>query len=82
MREDALDTSTKLGNDGGHAFTSFRKGRTMDVCFRGNTAYIEAGTAHIVALENHHLQALLGSIFGSAISTRARTNDNEISCCH
>ena len=78
MREDTLYPTTQLGHDLCHAFASLSKGGSMDVGLRRDTAYIEAGSSDLSALEDCNLQALFGSIFSGAVTTRPRTDDNQI----
>ena len=80
--ENALDTCTELRNYLHHTLTGFFEGGAMNVGLGGNATYIKTGASHVVALEDDNLQALLGSIFSGAVPTRARTDDDKISCCH
>ena len=58
------------------------KGLGMDVGLGGDTAYIKTGAAHLRALEDNDLQALLGSIFSGAVTAWPRADDDEISFFH
>ena len=83
MREDRLDTSTELGNDLSHALTGLSEDIGMDIGLRGDAADIETGASDIGTLEDRDFQALLGGIFSSAVTTRARTDNNQIRFfCH
>ena len=82
VREDALDTSTELGHNLCHTFTSLIESSRMDVGLRGDATHIETGAPYVVTLEDHNLQALFGGIFSGTVATRPRADDNQISCCH
>ena len=82
VRKDAFYTLTELRYYGSHAFASFIESRTMDIGFRGDATHIQTRTSHVVAFENHDLEALLGGIFRSAIAPWASSDDNEISFIH
>ena len=76
VREDGFDTSTELGHDSGHTFASLSEGGAVDIGLRGDAAHIEAGAAHVVALEDDNLQTLLGGIFSGAVTPRPRADDD------
>ena len=82
MREDGFDTGTELGTDNGHTFAGLSKGGAVDIGLRWDAAYIETGAAHVVTLEDDDLQALLGGIFSGAVTSRPRTNNDQIRFRH
>ena len=82
MQEYALNTLTKLGYDCSHTLTGFFKSSAMHIGLGRYTTYIQACTTHLRAFEDDHLQALLGSIFSGAVTTRARADDHQINFFH
>ena len=78
MREDALYPTTQLGNNGSHSFASLIESSGVNIGLGGNAAHIQTRTSHLSILEDGHLQALLGSIFSGAVTTRARADDEKI----
>ena len=79
VREDGLYTGTQLGHDLLHTLAGLGKGLGMDVGLGGYAAHVEAGAAHIAALEDHNLQSMLGSILGSAVAAGTCSYNNYIS---
>ena len=79
MSEDALHTTTQLGDNLLLPYDSLIKGITMDVCFGWNTATVQASAAYLVLFDNGHLQPLPGSILGCTIATRTSTDNQNIS---
>ena len=54
----------------------------MHIGLGGYAPHIEAGAAHVCTFEDNNLQSLLGSIFSGAVTTRSRTDDNQITLFH
>ena len=78
MREDGLNTSTELGYNLSHTFTSLSKRGTMDVGLRGNAPHVQTCTTNIVGLEDNDFQPLLGGIFSGAVTARSRADDEKV----
>jgi hypothetical protein len=50
----------------------------VDIRLRGYAADIKAGAPYLTLFNDYHLQALLGRIFSNAVTTRARTDDEDV----
>ena len=76
VRQNAFYTSTELGHHSGHAFASLSKRSRVDEGLRGDTAHIETSASYLCTLEYDDLQAVSGSVFSGAVTSRSRADDN------
>ena len=75
MSEDGLDASPQLCHHLLLTLDGLGKRSTVNIGLGGYAAPVQAGAPHLVLLDNHHTQPLLGGIFSGAVATRPRADD-------